>query len=390
MNRLERLENLSAYIDGELTAEEQRLLAAWCEEHPEDLAAYEELATVVSLVRELPLVEPPAGLCDRIRRAAASLQPVEATRAQALEWIDEYLDGEISEPRRQVVDHYRAVDAEFAETFELQAAMLEALAGIGETEVEPPPGLKEQIAAQVARLDRQQQAAPARRLPLRHLPRRLATSAVAALLLCGVVVGLTRGGGQPAPAVASAPAVEPAASQPVVPPTLVAPQPGTAVAIEPAAASATERVASIEPELPSDESDEPVIREGMESAPERRTSEREVRPTPRDDPRQRTADRNRRAPSTPAVEPRRAPAPRPKVVPRVQPQPVPGTVGGGALADGARSSSGNGPEFVHRSGSGSVLGNEDSSENGNPTGADASRKDRGAADPTRRTEVPPF
>ncbi|NUP99761.1 MAG: hypothetical protein HUU35_07895, partial [Armatimonadetes bacterium] len=147
MNRLERLENLSAYIDGELSEQEHRLLVAWCENHPEDLEHFEGLAEVVRQVRGLPQVEPPAGLREQILRAVAETEPVAATREQAIEWLDDYLDGELSEPRRAVVDHFLAVDAEFAELAEMQVAMLTALSDMGEAE--PPADLRQRIEASV-------------------------------------------------------------------------------------------------------------------------------------------------------------------------------------------------------------------------------------------------
>src|ERR1035438_2690764 len=143
MNRTERLENLSAAIDDELAPTERQTLAAWVEIHPEDLQEFQSIADVVGLVREVGDVEPPADLHERILRAVAKTSPVEVSRKDALEWLDRYFEDTLSAPQRQIVEHYLAVDADFAETAELHAAMLAALADVSEEE--PPADLEDRI-----------------------------------------------------------------------------------------------------------------------------------------------------------------------------------------------------------------------------------------------------
>ncbi|MBI2301103.1 MAG: hypothetical protein HYU66_19500 [Armatimonadetes bacterium] len=378
MNRLERLENLSAYIDGELTEGEQRWLAAWCENHPEDVEEFEAIAEVVRLVRESPDVDPPAGLTGRIRSAVAQVEPVAASREQALSWLDRYFDADLPEVQRAVVEHYWATDAEFAETAEMHLAVLDALGGIEEQE--PPADLRERIHASVDAAKRGQ-AAPAGPRPLRRVAnvspraRRFATLAVAAALLFTVGVGLgRRGGGEPA-----------------------APS-GGAVAVQPAAPAAVHNevadTRAVQPSQPAGPLAEgPVVEQDMEpdAAPVR--LDREDRGVPAERRRgpldnRTVADRDLRGPGgviMPSL-PRaggtgrghgdvhsgnRGPA-APKSAPRGAPAPNP--------ADGVGRLAG---ESVDRSGSGSVLGDE-TGRSGEAEGG------RTAPDPTRRSEAPPF
>lgn len=194
MNRTERLENLSAYIDGELSEAQQRLLAAWCDDHPEDVAWYGETAQVVGLVRELPSCEPPANLRERILRAVRESAPVEANREQAETWLDRYFEHELPAPQVAVVEHYLAVDPEFAEMAQVHQAMMAALSDLGA--VEPPSSLRERIRHSVPASDAPGHAATHRstaprrgrpRLSPATLRRRLATvGTLAAILLIGV------------------------------------------------------------------------------------------------------------------------------------------------------------------------------------------------------------
>lgn len=221
MNRIERLENLSAAIDEELDERTARTLASWLEIHPEDLDDFRAVATTVGLVRELPEYAPPADLQERILRAAAASAPVGASREQALEWLDKYYEGELAAPQRQVVEHYLAVDAEFAETAELHSAMLAALAEAEEEE--PPADLADRIRAEVGLPV--SPAAPLRRRPSRSrlisvYSRRLATLSVAAAAVFAVV----HTGGRRAPVtVATAPVATAAAPAPQAVPAPPAP-----------------------------------------------------------------------------------------------------------------------------------------------------------------------
>jgi anti-sigma factor RsiW len=250
MNRTVRLENLSAAIDDELSEQDARTLTAWLEIHPEDLDDFREVVSVVALVRELPEVEPPADLSERILRAAARTSPVEVPREQALEWLDRYFDDELSALQRQVVEHYLAVDAEFAETARLHEAMLSALSEVDEEE--PPADLAARIHASVD-LPGVLRGAEALRRPVR--PRRTAvyvrrvltvSAALLALIVVGARVGRPGGAGK----VATQPA-------PVVAPTTT----GAPEAIPTAPPTKSVATLPTEPERPADDGNQPVVHE---------------------------------------------------------------------------------------------------------------------------------
>lgn len=369
MNRIERLENLSAYIDGELSSPEQRWLAAWCENHPEDLEDFEAITEVVRLVREVPEIEPPAGLRERIHRAVAEAEPVAATREQALEWLDKYFDHELPAPQRAVVEHYWATDPEFAETAEVHLAMLEALGAVDEAE--PPADLADRIRASVAEAESGLTARPARRPRRVDYRLRRAITVFSGLALLAFAIGLGLGrhrerGGE----VANAPAaVQPESAEPSAPPVTAPIAPTDRVAETPA------EPVELEPMLPADDADQPMVSDEMrpEAAP---TPRRETPHHERVDTR-RVADtsaRTRRpadaAPPTPKPV---TPKTQPKTEPPAHPAPLPGA-GAGRLADDAAA--------IDRAGHGSVLGDE--------AGRRVDTEGEGSVDPTRRTEVPPF
>jgi len=401
MNRLQRMENLSAYIDGELTAEEVRLLFAWCESHPEDASEYEALAEVVRQVRELPEVEPPADLQERILRAVAAREPVAATRDQALEWLDEYLDGEISEPRRAVVDHFLESDPEFADLAELHVAMLTSLRALDEAE--PPADLKSRIEAQVA-AEAARAGVPATARPKR--PTRPAMPAVAnwkwalaaaALVVAAVGLGNALKGGADEPQVANS-------GESGLP---TAPTPSGAIAeprlVESPGASETLPAADT-PEIPFDDSQQPVV--VVEDVAVDEPAADEPAPMRRSTPTAGNVARSDRAPrseaprrsttSTPAQQPRSstpkpATKPRPKSAPAARPAAAPLDTAGSGLAtqDLNRSSKPEGAEFVGGSGNDSVLGGDNLGTEGNLRTGNESQS-RGQVDPTRRSEAPPF
>ncbi|MBI5833772.1 MAG: hypothetical protein HZB16_15875 [Armatimonadetes bacterium] len=143
MNRTERLENLSAAIDGELAEQDELTLKAWLDIHPEDLRDFEPVAAAVKMVRGIPQADPPTDLRSRILRAVAESSPVEVDRQTALEWLDAYFEDDLSLPQRQVVDHYLLVDADFAEKARLHAAMFSALSSV--VDEEPPNNLSDRI-----------------------------------------------------------------------------------------------------------------------------------------------------------------------------------------------------------------------------------------------------
>lgn len=401
MNRSERLENLSAYIDGELTENEQRLLAAWVENHPEDLDDYEELAEVVSCVRGLPLVEPPAGLMDQILRAVAEAEPVGVDREQAAAWLDDYFDGELSEPRRAVVEHYLAVDAEFAELAELHQAMLNAVRDVDE--VEPPADLRARIQDSVhgrrlrpAVITRRKLTAPARRT--------LAVAAGLILVVGAVAIGL-RGSGRGPVEVAKEPAqpaeVVPAPNLPRVP------QPVTDPATVAAGQSGpSDTAVSGVPELPMDDANQPVVSDGMDTRPA--TTRRAPTPvTPADS--RNVADGSRREAKSRVDSPRsQEKGTKPaatgrkggeadkkkagKQTPKQKPAPLGVESSGGMLAEesGKRSSTSQAPEFVGSRGNTSVLGGDLDGKMGVGSDGGEGGGTRGRLDPTRRTEAPPF
>lgn len=401
MNRLQRMENLSAYIDGELTAEEVRLLFAWCESHPEDAAEYEALAEVVRQVRELPEVDPPADLEARILRAVAADEPVEATREQALEWLDEYLDGELSEPRRAVVEHYLQTDPEFADLAELHVAMLTSLRALDEAE--PPADLQSRIEAQVAAeaargtsTARPKRAARPRQAVSANW--KVALAAAAVLLVAALGIGRAfRDGGSDEPLMAQgdesgAPLATPdtpadAAPRLVETPTEVPP---VAPAID-------------APQVPFDDSQEPVVvvAEPVDEQP----VVRDDAPAPRrSTPSSGTvAERKRNTRSdaprlgTPSTRQPRTVTPQPPAAPRSKSTPAPkaaapavDTSGVGlAEKDPSRASRPEGAEFVTGSGNDSVLGGDILGTEGNLRQGHESPS-RGQVDPTRRSEAPPF
>jgi len=400
MNRLHRMENLSAYIDGELTAEEVRLLFAWCESHPEDASEYAALAEVVRQVRELPEVEPPADLQDRILRAVAVREPVEATREQALEWLDEYLDGELSEPRRAVVDHFLQADPEFADLAELHVAMLTSLRALDEAE--PPADLKSRIEAQVA-AEASRASAPAVARPKRParpampLVARWKVAAVAAALAVAALgIGALRGGSD-APEMAQgsesgAPLATPA--EPTVMSPRVVETPGIDSELAPADGP---------PQVPYDDSQQPVVVVTDLTATDTPAAEEPAPVVPRRTaPATEDVARSDRAPRSEAPRRSTRPAPQPratrpsgkpqsKPAPSAQPAASPLETAGGSLArqDPSRATRPEGPEFVTGSGNDSVLGGDNLGTEGNLRQGNESPS-RGQVDPTRRSEAPPF
>lgn len=379
MNRLERLENLSAHIDGELSPNEQRLLAAWLESHPEDLEFYDDLAEVVALVRSLPDVEPPAGLRERIRRAVAEAQPVDVPREQALEWLDRYFDGDLTAVQQAAVEYYWATDPEFAETAQVHLAMLDALGSIEEQE--PPAGLRERIEATVRSIESGgspgRGAARRSPRPMRWVPARRRVVALSAVAVVAFFwIGLQIGAREPASSpVALAPT-------PTAPTEAVVSQPPAPVGAQP-----VEQLAGAdwrEPVLPAPVDteegpvvSEPVVPELPPAGPTPATPEERPRRTL--DQRQVADSAGRRSDTgvTPAV-PRPAPSRNldqpPKSAPEAVPAPLP-SEGTGRLA----APSG---EFIDRSGVGSVLGGGAQGDEGSTS--------RGPVDPIRRTEVAPF
>lgn len=378
MNRLERLENLSAYIDGELTEGEQRWLAAWCENHPEDVEEFEAIGEVVRLVRELPDVEPPAGLRARIRAAVEQVEPVAASREQALSWLDRYFDADLPEVQRAVVEHYWATDAEFAETAEMHLAVLDALGGIEEQE--PPADLRERIRASVHAVERGV-AVPAGPRPVRPAAkltpraRRVATLAVAAVLLFAVGVGLGRRGesgtASPTAGVTATQPVPPAPAGAEVADThVLGPLQPVGPALEgPVVEQDMEPGAA--PGRPQQEDSGVPAERRREPVDHRTVADRDLRepgrvilpevPRPSGTNRGRgDVDQKGRTPASGKAAPPSAPAPAP-------------AVGVGRLAG----------ESVDRSGNGSVLG-EETGRAGDGEGG------RIAPDPTRRSEAPPF
>ncbi len=84
MNRAwERL--LSAYVDGEVTAEERQQVEEWLRQDPEAQAEYRELVRLRNLLRRLPPRPAPPDLEGRILRAAldraSGLKPARVRRA---------------------------------------------------------------------------------------------------------------------------------------------------------------------------------------------------------------------------------------------------------------------------------------------------------------------
>lgn len=390
MNRTERLENLSAYLDGELSDTEARLVGAWCENHPEDIADYEAMAEVVSLVRALPSSDPPAGQREAILRAVAGDCDVTATREQALEWLDDYLEGTLSEPRLAVVEHFVATDAAFAETVELHSAMLHALAGMQERETEPPADLKARIQAGVRRVERNEHAAPVRRpITRRPLRREAKTVLAVAALLVLVVFGVGR-----SPRTGDSVARAPQPAPPVPQTSSPVPAGESAPAPAPQVAEGTG--------IPADDASQPVVRDESSQpvtphavrTPRTVTrgstraladnSLREPRNPARSDERERPAAHGRgtRTPDRTSKDAKtgRKRTPEPKAAP------LGGERSSGRLANesGGRSSS-DAPELVQRRGSVSVLGSDTNADRG-----DDGRNGRGAVDPTGRTKAPPF
>ena len=220
MNRTERLENLSAAIDGELAEQDELTLKAWLDIHPEDLRDFEPVAEAVKLVRVIPQVDPPTDLRSRILRAVAEASPVEVDRETALEWLDAYFEDDLSLPQRQVVDHYLLVDADFAEKARLHAAMFSALRNV--VDEEPPSDMatrireaKDRSVAGAGPRGARQRPGGRRITPLGV--RRIATTAVAAVAVFALAFSwgrsshgtpaLTAGSGSGNPA----PVVQPAA-----------------------------------------------------------------------------------------------------------------------------------------------------------------------------------
>lgn len=192
MNRTERLENLSAAIDGELAEQDELTLKAWLDIHPEDLRDFEPVAEAVKMTRGIPQVDPPTDLRARILRAVAEASPVEVDRETALEWLDAYFEDDLSLPQRQVVDHYLLVDPDFAEKAQLHAAMFSALRSV--VEQEPPSNLSDRI--RVAKDKEGAGAAPraARRGGLSTQGmRRIATTALAAAAVFALAFNWGRG-----------------------------------------------------------------------------------------------------------------------------------------------------------------------------------------------------
>jgi len=133
MNRLERLENLSAAIDTSGRVRGSQPGGLESRSHPEDLEDFQSIADTVSLVRRLPDGRAPADLEDRILRAAARSTPVDVPAEQALEWLGQGTS-RVSWPLPSAPACISSssttwpTDPDFAETAELHQAMLQALA----------------------------------------------------------------------------------------------------------------------------------------------------------------------------------------------------------------------------------------------------------------------
>src|SRR5688500_20002725 len=74
----ERQELLSAYLDGELPAEEAREVTAWLDRHPDALREVERQRRLWDLLGRYPDEPVPAGFSQRV--IALSAQPAEAGR----------------------------------------------------------------------------------------------------------------------------------------------------------------------------------------------------------------------------------------------------------------------------------------------------------------------
>jgi anti-sigma factor RsiW len=355
MNRTERLENLSSAIDDELAPTERQTLAAWVEIHPEDLAEFQSIADVVGLVRAVGDVEPPADLHERIMRAVARTAPVEVSREEALEWLDRYFEDTLSAPQRQIVEHYLAVDADFAETAELHAAMLAALADVGDEE--PPADLEDRIRASVGLpVLHPLTARPRRRVKISVLARRrlISAAAMAALVIGAFGLGRHSGG---------------ATTVAVVPPAKIAPF--------------VPQRPSAQPDLPAEATNQPLTNgSGGGAAPAQPATPRTAPPAAgqlANEVNRTPADPIGHRVSTPATTPRPAHAKgsgTTTATPAKPTKPVKST-------SGSQASAGTGAEIPHVSGNSAK---DESLTTQGSQGIDGN----GDRLPFRRTEVPPF
>lgn len=145
------MQDLSAYLDGELDSQRAQRLRehlAVCSECRRQAGALKQTA---SLVRAVPEVAPPSDLRARAARLMASA-PVAATCDEALMWASQQLDGEL--PVEQVVAlerHLRECKAcsEQARAMERAAALVRRL-----PEVNPPLRIRAAVRNRLAQRER--------------------------------------------------------------------------------------------------------------------------------------------------------------------------------------------------------------------------------------------
>lgn len=143
-------ERLSVYIDGALdargAAEIERHVAG-CGECRRELAAMRRL---VGAARGVEFVTPPAGLTRRIREAVAAERSSGIACDAALELVSAYVDGELTPDMRSRLEAHTALCGACEAQLRQTLAIAQSAAEI-ET-VEPPAGLRAQIAAAVGGL----------------------------------------------------------------------------------------------------------------------------------------------------------------------------------------------------------------------------------------------
>ncbi|WMJ78944.1 MULTISPECIES: DUF4349 domain-containing protein [unclassified Sedimentibacter] len=89
MNCNEVRDNLSLYIDNELSEEEKKLMDEHLDNCPECRSELEDYRKLIQMLNELPDEEPPAGYCDRLHKKLmkAASEDIEATKTSDIQEV---------------------------------------------------------------------------------------------------------------------------------------------------------------------------------------------------------------------------------------------------------------------------------------------------------------
>ena len=130
MNRREALfdELLSAYLDGEVSAEERRIVERRLDENPEYRQLLDDLCRLNDYLRMLPEYQVDESVTRRIEQCVADLAPSTDESLDHLgELISAYLDGELGDEDRRRVEGHLLAHSEWRRLLEQLRALGESL-----------------------------------------------------------------------------------------------------------------------------------------------------------------------------------------------------------------------------------------------------------------------